>query len=124
MNWESAGLLILIFVGYFHLLRVSQKRSIIGIVKLHIEAREQDKNLRLANKNEIFTKSCPFIVTPVPGMEYMPADIEGGEIKRVLIDDQGLLEVTCHLVIPSKDNQYQQACEHLVAQGWYKQNHV
>jgi len=120
MNWETLGLLILVFIGYTHLLSTARKKSVSGLVKLHLESREKRDDGVIPEEIEVFSKSCPFIVTPVPGMEYLPADIEGAVIKRVIIDEQGLLEVICLLNISVEENEFQKTCEHLENQGWLK----
>ena len=122
MNWESIAALILIFVGYSYLLSASKKRSVSGLVRLHVESREKNDGVPI--EMESFTKSCPFIVTPVPGMEFMPADIEYAVIKRVIIDEQGLLEVICLLEITTTDNEFLDTCKHLQIEGWHKKVYV
>jgi len=124
MNWDIISLLVVIFIGYSHLLSVVKKRSIYGIVKLHVETREKDNDNVYPIKSEIFTKGCRFIVTPVPGMEFMAADIEGAVIKRVIIDDKGLLELVCVLQLSSEDNEFNEMCDCLVDEGWHKKVYV
>jgi len=124
MNWEMIGLLIIIFIGYTHLLNVTKRRSVYGIVKLYVETREKDKDNVIPICTEIFTKGCRFIVTPVPGMEFQSADIEGAVIKRVIIDDQGLLEIVCLLTLSNKDNEFNEMCSCLEAEGWRKKVYV
>ena len=118
MNWEYIVLLVLIFVGYSYLLSSVRNKSISGLVALHVEYQENDKEV--SSEMEIFKRNCQFIVTPVPGMEYMPAGIEGAEIKRVLIDEHGLLKLICLLTVTASETKYHNTCEHLQKEGWNK----
>lgn len=117
MNWESIGLLILLLVGYSHLRNIVRNRSVSGLVKVYVESRDKEAGTGVPNHLEVFSKNCPFIVPPVPGMEYMPADLEGAVIDRVVIDDQGLLEVICSLRVSTTDNQFEETCQHLTQNG-------
>ncbi len=123
MDFERILLIIIGVVAYAHLLKVAQNRSISGLVNIYIESRERDSEVHIPDKYEVLTKSCPFFVTPVPGMEYSPCGIEGIEIKRVVTDDSGLLEVICLLVVSSKEGEFQETCEMLEQDGW-RNKHV
>lgn len=120
MDWESIGLLILLLVGYAHLRNIVRNRSVSGLVKVYVESRDKEADTGVPNYLEVFSKNCPFIVTPVPGMEYMPADLEGAVIDRVVLDDQGLLQVICSLRVSTMGNQFEETCQHLTQNGWYK----
>lgn len=123
MNWEFTILVVAGIVGYFHLLNTTKQRYLSAIVKLHLESREKDDE-GIPLKLEQFDKLCRFIVTPVPGMEFLASDIEGPVIKRVIIDELGSLEVICQLVITDSENEFAQTCEHLANQGWHKKHYV
>jgi len=124
MNWETIFFAVVIYIGYSYLLKTIKKRSIIGSVKLYVESSENTKGISLNNKSEIYSKSCPFIVTPVPGMEFMAAGIDGVFIKRVITDENGLLEVICFVKLSLEQNEYSNACECLESEGWRKQVNV
>lgn len=119
MNWPDYVLLLVIVGAYLHLLREAQKRSFSGLVKLNIESRERDEDSGLPKEFASFTKTCLFIVTPVPGMELVPSGIDGAEIKRVLIDE-GLVEVRCVHTISPFGPDFKATCDSLRADGWYE----
>lgn len=123
MNWEFTTLVIVGIVGYFHLLNTTKQRYVSAVVRLYIESQEKiDEDIPL--KVTQFDKQCRFIITPTPGMGFLAADIGGSEIKRVIIDELGGLEVICHLVVTDSENEYAQTCEHLASKGWQKKHYV
>ncbi|MEZ5482898.1 MAG: hypothetical protein R3E73_12235 [Porticoccaceae bacterium] len=124
MSWELSVLSVIVVVGYFYLLIKVQKRSISGVVKLYVETREFDEMFNKPEGFEIYTKSCPFWITPSPGMEFMPAGIEGATIERVIIDEYGLLEVICTLKVSKADDQFRETCSSLKAEGWFRKEFV
>jgi len=117
---ETIALIFIILLGYFHLLRVTKKKSIMGSVKIHVEALDNTKEVSLDNKYELYTKRCPFLVTPVPGMEFTAAGVVEALIKRVIIDDYGYLEVVCHAKVSSDEDEFKTTCECLESEGWHK----
>ena len=123
MDWEFIILVVAGTVGYFHLLNIAKKRYVTALVRLHLETREQDSD-GIPLKLEQFDKFCRFIVTPVPGMEFIASDIEGAVIKRVVIDELGGLEVICQLTITDTDNEFEQTCGHFTNEGWHKNHYM
>ena len=122
MDW---GLMILVISGiiaYLYLLKITKQKYITARVKLHLETREQDSQ-GVPLKLEQLDKFCHFIVTPVPGMEFLASDVEGAVIKRVVIDEIGGLEVICQLTITDSTNEFAQTCEHFTNQGWHKKHY-
>lgn len=119
MNWPDVLLLIVIVAAYMHLLRETQKRSVTGVVKLNIQSREMDEDGGLPKEVASFTKTCLFIVTPVPGMELVPSGIDSAVIKRVLVDE-GLLEVWCVHTISPFGPDFNATCDALRTDGWYE----
>ena len=87
-------IIVIVALGYTHLLRESQKRSVSALVKLNVQSREKDEITDLPKDLASLTKLCQFVVTPVPGMELVPSGIDGAVIERVLVDE-GLVEVWC-----------------------------
>tara|TARA_B110001469_G_C9522411_1_gene259982 strand:- start:355 stop:732 length:378 start_codon:yes stop_codon:yes gene_type:complete len=124
MNLESIGILVLLVVGYFHLINTIRNRSVSGLVNLCIESDEKPDSLIIENKIAAYTRICPFIITPVPGMEYFPGGFEGGQIKRVIIDELGLLEVACLLDLSKTDYSFDEVCESLNTDGWREKVYV
>ena len=123
MDWELIILVIAGSIGYFHLLNIAKQRYVTALVKLHLESREQNSE-GIPLKLEQFDKFCRFIVTPVPGMEFLASDVEGAIIKRVVIDELGGLEVICQLTITDADNEFAETCKHFTNQGWDKKRYV
>ena len=122
MGWELTILVIAGIIAYFYLLKITKQKYITAIVKLHLETREQDSQ-GVPLKVERFDKPCCFVVTPVPGMEFLASDVEGAVIKRVVIDELGGLEVICQLTITDSTNEFAQTCEHFTNQGWHKKHY-
>jgi|GEM_PF-4429857 len=123
MDWELTLLTVLGVIGYFHLLKTTKQGYVTAMVRLHLESRELDVD-NTPSKLEEYDKFCRFIITPVPGMEFMASDIEGAIIRRVIIDELGGLEVICQLTITDSDNEFNDTCKHLASQGWNKKHYV
>lgn len=63
------------------------------------------------------------LIPPVPGMEFEAAGIQGAEIKRVILDDQGLIQVMCYLTLRPQEYEFKDACEFLKEDGWHEKKH-
>ena len=112
MTLEFIVLLTLGLIGYFRLSNVIRKRSITGCVVLFIDSMGGKVTLK---------KYTTFVMTPVPGMEYIAGGIEGAEIERVLIDDHGFPSVICQLTLADLSaGAFEDTIEHLLKDGWHK----
>ncbi len=121
MDWTSIILIILIAIGYTHLLRVASNKSISGLVYLSLQSKDMDESRNYPKQFEFYTKGCPFIITPVPGMEFHPSGVEGGEIKRVIIDE-GLIQIYCNLIVSLQELTFEEIEEILENDGWRKKS--
>ena len=101
MDWGTALLGIAAIAAYLHLLNTAKaaRKAVVAIVRLTVQSGTTDTTDRLLGQFATFTKMCPFIVTPLPGMEFQPCGLDGGKISKVIVDDQGLLVVCCGLNI-------------------------
>ena len=105
-----------IYLGEFN---TEKLRSVSVVVKLNVESKEIDQELELPRDFAQFSKTCKFLVTPVPGMEMQPAGIEGVQIVRVIVDEEAI-EVRAQVVVQPFGMDFEKIRSSLLENGWHE----